>query len=121
MIKKILRYIRQKPKAVREQYAFWIACSVTGVIALVWVSQFFATEPLPPNSLPIDVVSTPTAPASDVVKQQSAPLVSSEAVTDESLVSTSTSQMNSQPAQDFEIITTAQQEVRIATTSSNEL
>ena len=38
MIKKFLRNIRQKPKAVREQYAFWIACTLTSVVAIVWVT-----------------------------------------------------------------------------------
>lgn len=39
MIKNTLRSIRQKPKAVREQYAFWIACTLTSMIALVWVAS----------------------------------------------------------------------------------
>ena len=38
MIKKFLRNIRQKPKAVREQYAFWIACTLTSLVAIVWVT-----------------------------------------------------------------------------------
>jgi hypothetical protein len=38
VIKKFLRNIRQKPKAVREQYAFWIACTLTSVVAIVWVT-----------------------------------------------------------------------------------
>jgi len=37
VIKKILRTIRQKPRAVREQYAFWIACSVTSIVAVCWL------------------------------------------------------------------------------------
>lgn len=40
MLKKLLRNIRQKPKAVREQYAFWIACVATSVVALAWGAQF---------------------------------------------------------------------------------
>lgn len=37
MIKKLLRAIRQKPKAVREQYAFWIACVLTSAVAAGWL------------------------------------------------------------------------------------
>jgi len=39
VIKSTLRHIRQKPKAVREQYAFWIACTCTGIVAIVWATQ----------------------------------------------------------------------------------
>jgi len=41
VIKKILRTIRQKPKAVRQQYSFWIACVLTSVVVLAWVTQSF--------------------------------------------------------------------------------
>jgi hypothetical protein len=36
VIKNTLRSIRQKPQAVREQYAFWIACVLTSMVAVVW-------------------------------------------------------------------------------------
>jgi len=38
VIKKFLRNIRQKPKAVREQYAFWMASVLTSVVVIVWVT-----------------------------------------------------------------------------------
>lgn len=37
MIKRAIRSIRRKPKAVRDQFAFWIAVSVTGVVILFWI------------------------------------------------------------------------------------
>ena len=39
MIQSALRYIRRKPKAVREQYAFWIACCFTSVVVVLWLVQ----------------------------------------------------------------------------------
>jgi len=42
VIKKLLRNIRQKPKAVREQYAFWIACTLTSLVAIVWVTTLIS-------------------------------------------------------------------------------
>ena len=47
----MLDELRQKPKAVRNRYAFWGAFLVTSLIALVWVVslsvKFGANEPEP--------------------------------------------------------------------------
>lgn len=37
MLKRTIRNIRQKPKAVRDRYAFWIAISFTSLVILIWV------------------------------------------------------------------------------------
>lgn len=44
MIRSTLRYIRQKPKAVRNQYALALASGFTAVVAVVW---FMAQVPAP--------------------------------------------------------------------------
>jgi len=36
MLKRILRFIRRQPKAVREQYALWTSALFTGIVAFVW-------------------------------------------------------------------------------------
>jgi len=36
MFVRFIQKIRQKPKAVRDQYAFWIAVVSAGLVALVW-------------------------------------------------------------------------------------
>ena len=37
MLKRVIRAVRQKPKAVRDQYAFFLAISLTGVIVVFWL------------------------------------------------------------------------------------
>ena len=54
MIKKFLRNIRQKPKAVREQYAFWMASGLTSVVAVVWVTTLI-NSPFESNETPDEV------------------------------------------------------------------
>lgn len=36
MITRIFRFIRRKPKVVRDQYAFWLAGLFTAVVASLW-------------------------------------------------------------------------------------
>jgi hypothetical protein len=54
VIKKFLRNIRQKPKAVREQYAFWMASGLTSVVAVVWVTTLI-NSPFESNETPDEV------------------------------------------------------------------
>lgn len=37
MLARLIRTIRHKPKAVRDQYAFWSAVAVTGLVVVVWL------------------------------------------------------------------------------------
>lgn len=38
MLVRLIRNLRQQPKAVRNQVAFWLAASFTGVVALLWLT-----------------------------------------------------------------------------------
>lgn len=40
MLKRLIRAIRKKPKAVRDQYAFWIAAIFTGSVFFIWLATF---------------------------------------------------------------------------------
>jgi len=49
MLVRLIRSIRRKPKAVRNQYAFWTAASITGLILVTWLFSLtsdFAIENL---------------------------------------------------------------------------
>jgi len=46
MLKRAIRNIRRKPKAVRDQYALWVAVIFTAIIIIIWfatVSSRFAS------------------------------------------------------------------------------
>ena len=129
MIKKLLRAIRQKPKAVREQYAFWIACVLTSVVAASWLTVTLGGFNV--GALSNDYGETVPAPdsLSDFLKdtqeqftsvqeeiQNLPPAVQSVSSSTESGV------QNSVSASSTPVIAappvTARQEVRIATTST---
>ena len=124
MIKKILRHVRQKPKAVREQYAFWSACVVTGAIALVWASQFFtpATNSNEPVSAQVAPAVNQNASDRSLTTDQDNTGVGSAMIeiTPENNAAISTETNNTNQPFDFAPTEPAQtqQEIRIATTSS---
>jgi hypothetical protein len=128
VIKKLLRNIRQKPKAVREQYAFWIACSLTSVVALVWVAttwgQFDAaagseeTAATKPDTLSDFMEGTQSQMSS--LQQQVQDILPVVQPEDTDTVDTEVSATSSNQA--AAVIpappVTARQEIRIATTSA---
>ena len=130
MIKKLLRAIRQKPKAVREQYAFWIACVLTSIVAASWLTVTLggfnigalsndSSETMPvPDSLS-DFLKDSQEQFTSVQEeiQNLPPAGQSDPVLPESGISvgtggSSTSAIATPPV-------TAGQEVRIATTSAS--
>ena len=128
VIKKILRTIRQKPQAVREQYAFWIACTLTSVVAVGWFMN--AMGQFDVSSLPGDSDVTVTAPETfsnfleDTQEQFSSVEQAAQHSPPEADVDLMSNDMLSASGsvQSVAVVTTppvvSRQEVRIATTSA---
>jgi hypothetical protein len=128
VIKKFLRNIRQKPKAVREQYAFWIACTLTSVVAIVWVttriSPFESAEV--PGEVTVvesdtlsnfmDVAQNKINTARQEVKNI---LPSDGSATATANISSVVTASSSQIVEVTPPQTTSRQEIRIATTTSS--
>ena len=128
MIKKFLRNIRQKPKAVREQYAFWIACTLTSVVAIVWVTT--RISPFESAEVPGEVTVVESDTLSnfmDVAQNQintARQEVQNILPTDGSATATAniSSVVTASSSQTVEVAptqTTSRQEIRIATTTSS--
>ena len=128
MIKKFLRNIRQKPKAVREQYAFWIACTLTSVVAIVWVTT--RISPFESAEVPgeVTVVESDTLSNFMDVAQNKINTARQEVQnilpTDGSATATAniSSVVTASSSQTVEVAptqTTSRQEIRIATTTSS--
>lgn len=129
MVKKILRNIRQKPKAVREQYSFWIACFLTSVVALVWVvstmGRFGATaesEESTPTTTPDSLSSFMEGTQSQIgsLQQQVQDMLPEVQPEETAAVATKTPATSSNQAAAATRVspTTSRQEIRIATTSA---
>lgn len=134
MIKKILRSIRQKPQVVREQYAFWIASSLTGLVAMVWVMTNFGGTEVGSNSVATqeaavantDTLSDFISGAQNqisAVQQEVMEVVSSDVSSTRSIAATSSASTTlgatvatSTPSTTARPVT---REVRIATTSNS--
>ena len=128
MIKKLLRNIRQKPKAVREQYAFWIACTLTSVVAIVWVTT--RISPFESAEVPGEVTVVESDTLSnfmDVAQQQISTarqevqniLPSDSSATATANISPVVTASSSQTVEVAPTQTTSRQEIRIATTTSS--
>ena len=128
MIKKLLRNIRQKPKAVREQYAFWIACTLTSVVAIVWMTTHISPFESPETPEEVTVVESDTlSNFMDVAQNQISAArqeVQNILPTDDS-VSTTTDMspaVTASSSQEVEVAppqTAPRQEIRIATTTGS--
>jgi len=128
VIKKLLRNIRQKPKAVREQYAFWIACTLTSVVAIVWMTTHISPFESPETPEEVTVVESDTlSNFMDVAQNQISAArqeVQNILPTDDS-VSTTTDMspaVTASSSQEVEVAppqTAPRQEIRIATTTGS--
>jgi hypothetical protein len=76
MFKSTLRYIRQKPKAVRNQYALVMASAFTAIIAFVWLVSGTSSLDKSGSSLKASEGNTPF---SNLIKQAKDQFASSKA------------------------------------------
>lgn len=74
MIKRALRHIRQKPKAVRDQYALAIASIFTAIVIMVWLATGVADTRTDDST-----VQAGNTPFSNLIKQAKDQFVASKA------------------------------------------
>lgn len=76
MLKKALRHIRQKPKAVRNQYALVLSATFTAVVFLIWLVSGTSSLNRPDSTIKVVEGNTPF---SNLIKQAKDQFASSKA------------------------------------------
>lgn len=126
MLIRVFSSIRQKPKHVRDQYAFWIAAVVTVLVAVSWLVDLpgkLNPEQAPAESEPVfsSFFNEAGSRLSDVTESFSGLRTSTESA-DEQIASTSTLDVSASSTDTMQATTSmvapvVQREVRIATTT----
>ncbi len=97
MFKSALRYIRQKPKAVRNQYALALSSLFTAVVFFIWLASGTSSLDKTSSSLKATEVSTPFSNLIKQAKEQFASskvaLTKAEQATSSSTASTTSGEM----------------------------